>query len=58
MFVEVGAWTFRGDRKQVREKMEANYARFPVLLEERKQVTGELSGGQQRMVEIGPSHSL
>ena len=33
--------------------MEANYERFPVLKEKRRQVTGELSGGQQRMVEIG-----
>ena len=37
----------------MREKIEANYERFPVLKEKRKQITGELSGGQQRMVEIG-----
>ncbi len=51
--LELGGWTFRRDRKQVRDKMEANYARFPVLRDKRKQITGELSGGQQRMVEIG-----
>ena len=51
--LELGGWTFRRDRKQVRGKMEANYERFPVLRDKRKQVTGELSGGQQRMVEIG-----
>ena len=51
--LELGGWTFRRDRKRVREKMEANYARFPVLRDKRKQITGELSGGQQRMVEIG-----
>ena len=51
--LELGGWTFRRDRKQVREKMEANYERFPVLRDKRKQITGELSGGQQRMVEIG-----
>ena len=50
--LELGAWTFRRDRKQVRQKVEANYERFPVLKEKRKQITGELSGGQQRMVEI------
>ena len=50
--LELGGWTFRRDRKQVREKMEANYERFPVLRDKRKQITGELSGGQQRMVEI------
>ena len=50
--LELGGWTFRRDRKQVRAKMEANYERFPVLRDKRKQITGELSGGQQRMVEI------
>lgn len=51
--LELGGWTFRSERAQVREKIEANYERFPVLREKRKQITGELSGGQQRMVEIG-----
>ena len=51
--LELGGWTFRRDKKQVREKIEANYERFPILKEKRKQITGELSGGQQRMVEIG-----
>jgi branched-chain amino acid transport system ATP-binding protein len=51
--LELGGWTFRRDAKQVRAKVEANYERFPALRDKRKQVTGELSGGQQRMVEIG-----
>lgn len=51
--LELGGWTFRRDKKQVRAKIEANYARFPILRDKRKQITGELSGGQQRMVEIG-----
>ena len=51
--LELGGWTFRRDKKQVRQKVEANYERFPALRDKRKQVTGELSGGQQRMVEIG-----
>jgi branched-chain amino acid transport system ATP-binding protein len=51
--LELGGWTFRRDKKQVREKIEANYERFPALRERRKQITGVLSGGQQRMVEIG-----
>ncbi len=51
--LELGGWTFRRDKKQVQAKIEANYERFPVLREKRKQITGELSGGQQRMVEIG-----
>jgi len=51
--LELGGWTFRRDRRQVRDKIEANYERFPVLRDKRKQTSGELSGGQQRMVEIG-----
>ena len=51
--LELGGWTFRQDKNQVREKIEQNYLRFPVLRDKRKQITGELSGGQQRMVEIG-----
>ena len=51
--LELGGWTFRRSKKQVREKIEQNYLRFPVLRDKRKQITGELSGGQQRMVEIG-----
>jgi len=51
--LELGGWTFRRDKKQVQEKIERNYQRFPVLRDKRKQITGELSGGQQRMVEIG-----
>ncbi len=51
--LELGAWTFRRDKKRVRKKIEENYVRFPILGERSKQMTGELSGGQQRMVEIG-----
>lgn len=51
--LELGGWTFRRDKKQVHEKIEQNYERFPALRDKRKQITGELSGGQQRMVEIG-----
>lgn len=51
--LELGGWTFRRDRRQVRAKIEANYERFPALRDKRRQITGELSGGQQRMVEIG-----
>jgi len=48
----LGAWTFRQDKKRIRRKIVNNYERFPILGERRKQKTGELSGGQQRMVEI------
>ena len=51
--LELGGWTFRRDRKQVRQKVEANYERFPALRDKRREVTGERSGGQQRLVELG-----
>jgi len=51
--LELGAWTFRRDSARIRQKIEDNYGRFPILRDKRHQPTGELSGGQQRMVEIG-----
>ena len=51
--LEVGAWTFRKDKRRIQRKLEENYERFPILRDKRRQMTGELSGGQQRMVEIG-----
>ena len=51
--LELGAWIFRRDKKRVKQKIEENYERFPILGERYKQIAGELSGGQQRMVEIG-----
>ncbi|ARE41157.1 Branched-chain amino acid transport ATP-binding protein LivF [Rhodovulum sp. P5] len=51
--LQLGGWTFRKNAREVRTKIEENYDRFPVLRDKRRQVTGELSGGQQRMVEIG-----
>ncbi len=51
--LELGAWTFRNDQARIRRKIEENYERFPVLKERRKSRAGTLSGGQQRMVELG-----
>ncbi len=48
----MGAWPYRGDRSRMQEKLERNYEWFPALREKRRQKAGELSGGQQRMVEI------
>jgi branched-chain amino acid transport system ATP-binding protein len=50
--IQLGGWTFRNDKKRLKRKVEENYERFPILKEKRKQPTGELSGGQQRMVEL------
>ena len=50
--IQLGGWTFRRDKQRLKRKIEENYERFPVLKEKRKQQAGELSGGQQRMVEL------
>ncbi|MGH7709580.1 MAG: ABC transporter ATP-binding protein [Vulcanimicrobiaceae bacterium] len=49
----LGAWPYRHDRARIRERLERNFGRFPVLREKRWQRAGELSGGQRRMVELG-----
>lgn len=49
----MGAWPYRRDRRRVRAKLEENYERFPALKAKRHQRAGQLSGGQQRMVEVG-----
>lgn len=49
----MGAYTFRKDKGLMKQRIEENYERFPVLREKRRQLAGELSGGQQRMVELG-----
>lgn len=49
----MGAWTFQKDKARMERKIEENYARFPILREKQSEQAGTLSGGQQRMVEIG-----
>lgn len=51
--LELGAWTFRDDPQRIQRKLAENYERFPQLEERRKSQAGELSGGMQRMVEVG-----
>jgi len=51
--LEMGAYTFRRDKARIKRKIEEIYVRFPVLKERRKSLAGKLSGGQQRMVEVG-----
>jgi branched-chain amino acid transport system ATP-binding protein len=50
--IMLGGWTFRNDKERLNRKIEENYVRFPILKEKRNQPAGELSGGQQRMVEL------
>ena len=49
--LEMGAYT-RTDQKQVRADIDALCERFPLLQEKRKAMVGNLSGGQQQIVEI------
>lgn len=51
--LELGGWTFKNDKARLRRKLEENYERFPILKERRRSKAGELSGGMQRMVEVG-----
>jgi branched-chain amino acid transport system ATP-binding protein len=51
--LELGAWTFKRDKARIRRKLEENYERFPAIKDRRKSKAGELSGGMQRMVEVG-----
>jgi branched-chain amino acid transport system ATP-binding protein len=51
--MELGAWSFRKDKAKVKSQLEANYERFPILRDRRRSPAGELSGGMQRMVELG-----
>ncbi len=51
--LEMGAWTFKRDKARIRKKLEENYERFPNLAQKRRVKAGFLSGGEQRMVELG-----
>jgi len=48
----MGGWTFKRDKARLNRELKRSYERFPMLWEKRKQDAGELSGGQQRMVEV------
>ena len=48
----LGAYTRLGDRQRVRELIERELGRFPLLRERRRQLAGTLSGGEQQMLAI------
>ncbi len=48
----LGAYS-RRDKKQVKQDIEAVYTRWPILGKRRKQLAGNLSGGEQQMLAIG-----
>lgn len=49
----MGAYTYRRDRKRIRREIEQNYERFPPIRDKNNVLAGNLSGGMQRMVELG-----
>jgi branched-chain amino acid transport system ATP-binding protein len=50
--LDMGAYLLR-DRRQIAERLDAVFAMFPVLKERRTQPAGAMSGGEQKMLEIG-----
>jgi branched-chain amino acid transport system ATP-binding protein len=48
----LGTWPFRKDKARVTRMMETVYERFPALFTFRRSLAKELSGGQQRFLEI------
>ena len=50
--LEMGAFTHRRRRQQVREDMAQMLGRFPILGQRRQQLAGTLSGGEQQMLAI------
>ncbi|MEH7121998.1 ABC transporter ATP-binding protein [Bacillus sp. JJ1773] len=50
--LELGAFTFRKDKKWIKEGIERSFDLFPRLKERSKQLAGTLSGGEQQMVAI------
>ena len=53
--LKLGLWHARARKVEVRRKLEQIYTRFPTAHEKRNQPAGQLSGGQQRQVEIARS---
>jgi branched-chain amino acid transport system ATP-binding protein len=53
--LKLGLWHARPPKVLARRKLEEAYERFPIAREKRHQPAGQLSGGQQRQVEIARS---
>jgi len=51
--LELGAWLFRSDRERLKTAIEAIYDKYPMLGKRGKVPAGSLSGGEQRLLEIG-----
>ncbi|MFN2625388.1 MAG: ABC transporter ATP-binding protein [Mycobacteriales bacterium] len=51
--LKMGAWTRRGNRKEVDDSIQQVFEYFPRLEERKDQLAGTLSGGEQQMLAIG-----
>lgn len=51
--LQLGAWIFKKDKQKVKEAIGKVFERFPALAEKRHDSAGLLSGGQQKILEIG-----
>jgi branched-chain amino acid transport system ATP-binding protein len=51
--LRLGCWSFRRDRRRMRDALERVYEQFPILKERRRSSASALSGGQQRFLELG-----
>jgi branched-chain amino acid transport system ATP-binding protein len=51
--LELGAYRFRSDRKQVAASLTRVLELFPRLAERRRQLAGTMSGGEQQMLALG-----
>ena len=53
--LQLGTWIFKKDTARVKESIEKVYTRFPILFKKKMDKAGLLSGGQQKILEIGRS---
>ena len=51
--LRLGCWNFRRDKRKMAAALERVYGQFEILKERRHSLAGNLSGGQQRFVELG-----
>lgn len=51
--LRLGCWAFRRDHARVAEALEHAFQHFPILREKRSDPAGSMSGGQQRLLELG-----
>ena len=53
--LQLGTWIFKKDQQRVKDALQRTYERFPDLAQKRSVRAGLLSGGQQKILEIGRS---